>query len=155
MAARPIGSGHLENAPEAMFAPTLFSKALRGSELIVIGMPRRVSSASFCRALCQAASVRGRHRLNQIEMREVRFAHHGTGGFRADKRHAFDQCAIIADADHAVEHQPGFFFERHLPEQILDALRDGPARVFIWIHAAIFVEIAECRWICHSGLRRR
>ena len=45
----------------------------------------------------------------------------------------FQERAVRVHADHGLEHQPRFFLERHLLEQVLDALLDGAARVFVGI----------------------
>ena len=68
IAANPVVSGHLENSPVSTLAPAVYVNLLRGSVLIVTGMPSAVPSAVACTLLFSSASTSGVPRSRVMNM---------------------------------------------------------------------------------------
>jgi hypothetical protein len=93
--------------------------------------------------------------LQQVEVIHQPRGDHVRGLRHGPPPQLLQERAVWVHAEHSVEKHAGFLLERHLPEQVLDAFVDGPARVFIGIEPAIFVQVAESDAVLCKGRRFR
>ena len=76
--------------------------------------------------------------------------------FAAERRRALEQLAFGADPDRRLEHQARLLGERHLREQVVDALLDRDAWILVRIQPAVAVEVAHAPAVdveCHRIAR--
>ena len=78
-----------------------------------------------------------------VEVVDPPLAHELRRRHRRERHRLLEQLAVGANADRRVVHEPGLLQERHLREQVVDALLDRPARILVGVEPSVAVEVAE------------